>query len=141
MQQLRAIHRRREVQRGEASAVAEVSFDVARVTTPDQGRLRPEADGQVQKGMTGPTPEEEGNEGEGDWINLHLALDAVGGKDVRSGLGAIDPLASWLTEREAELVTRARREGWTWQQLAEPLGRKCQSVWEKHRAIEEGEHK
>jgi hypothetical protein len=47
--------------------VAEVSFDIAGVTTPDYGRPRPEAIGQVQKGLQGPTPEEEGNEGEGDW--------------------------------------------------------------------------
>jgi hypothetical protein len=72
---------------------------------------------------------------------LHLALDAVGGRDVRSGLEAIGLLASWLAEREEVLVLRARREGWTWERIARRLGRTRQSVWEKHKDIEEGESK
>jgi hypothetical protein len=70
---------------------------------------------------------------------LHVALDAVGGRDARSGLDAVGLLASWLTERESELVAMARRSGWTWDYIAQRLGRTRQSVWEKHRNIEEGD--
>jgi hypothetical protein len=70
---------------------------------------------------------------------LHVALDAVGGRDIRSGLDAVGLLTSWLAEREAQLVSKARKDDWTWERIAQRLGRTRQSVWEKHRNMEEGD--
>ena len=72
---------------------------------------------------------------------LRLALAAVGGNDVRSGLEAVGLLSIWLAEREEALVLKARGKGWSWGQVAEPLGRSRQAVWERFRSVDQGVRK
>jgi hypothetical protein len=68
---------------------------------------------------------------------LHVAVDAADGTDPEAGLAAIGLLTRWLAEREEDLVLKARSRGWSWGQVAEPLGRSRQAVWERHRNADE----
>jgi DNA-directed RNA polymerase specialized sigma24 family protein len=61
-----------------------------------------------------------------------LAQSATDG-DVRTGLRAVRALGRLLAELEASQVARARREGWSWQEIADVLGVSRQAVHKKHR--------
>jgi hypothetical protein len=63
---------------------------------------------------------------------LHIAVDRAGGTDPEAGLDAIGILNQWLAEREEDLVLKARGSGWSWGQVAEPLKRSRQALWEKY---------
>jgi hypothetical protein len=72
---------------------------------------------------------------------LHSAVDAAERTDPEIGLPAVGALSAWLNEREEDLIVMARSQGWTWAQVAEPLGRSRQAMWERYRHIEEGASK
>lgn len=58
---------------------------------------------------------------------------AVDSREPAVGLEAIAALRSLVDELEALHVDNARRQGWTWQAIAEVLGITRQSVHKKHR--------
>lgn len=53
-------------------------------------------------------------------------------KDPAEGLQAVVALKRLAETLEAEQVTAARREGWTWQQIGDALGVSRQAVHKKH---------
>ena len=59
--------------------------------------------------------------------------DATASKDPTIGLAAVAALRALLESLEALQVENARREGWSWQQIAEALGVTKQAVHKKHR--------
>jgi hypothetical protein len=61
----------------------------------------------------------------------------VRGSDTEQALRAAARLRLLAEQIEAEQVTRARRSGWSWQQIAECLGVTKQSVHRKYRRLEE----
>ena len=62
---------------------------------------------------------------------------ALSARDPEIGLRAVVSLRR-LTERmEAIQVTNARRQGWTWAQIAERLGVSKQAAHQKYRHLEE----
>jgi hypothetical protein len=54
------------------------------------------------------------------------------GTDVREGLRAVVALRSLLETLEVLQVGNARRQGWSWQEIAEALGVSRQAVHKKH---------
>jgi hypothetical protein len=64
----------------------------------------------------------------------------MGGEMLDSGsaeaLGQLVASRRALVELEAELVVRARRNGATWSDIAEPLGLSKQAVRKRHLAID-----
>jgi hypothetical protein len=57
---------------------------------------------------------------------------AAGGTDVREGLQAVVALRKLLETLEALQVGNARRQGWSWQEIADALGVSKQAVHKKH---------
>lgn len=53
--------------------------------------------------------------------------------DPRSGLRAVRALRRLLEQLEAAQVSRAREQGWSWQEIADVLGVSRQAVHKKHR--------
>lgn len=53
--------------------------------------------------------------------------------DPRSGLRAVRALRRLLEQLEASQVSRARDQGWSWQEIADVLGVSRQAVHKKHR--------
>ena len=66
-----------------------------------------------------------------------LALTASGA-DPRVGLRAASALRRLAETLEAAQVANARRQGWSWQDIAEVLGVSRQAVHQKHSAAEKG---
>jgi hypothetical protein len=64
-----------------------------------------------------------------------LASTASGG-DPRVGLKAASALRRLAETLEAAQVANARRQGWSWQDIAEVLGVTKQAVHQKHSAAE-----
>jgi len=59
---------------------------------------------------------------------------AAGGPDVRAGLRAALALRRLAERLEALQVSNARRQGWSWQEIAEALEVSKQAVHQKHAA-------
>lgn len=57
---------------------------------------------------------------------------AAAGTDVRVGLRAVRALRRLLETLEALQVQNARRQGWSWQEIAESLGVTRQAVHKKY---------
>jgi DNA-directed RNA polymerase specialized sigma24 family protein len=57
---------------------------------------------------------------------------AAGGTDVREGLRAVVALRKLLETLEVLQVDNARRQGWSWQEIADALGVSKQAVHKKH---------
>jgi hypothetical protein len=66
----------------------------------------------------------------------HEWVDGTDDSDAVRALEALAQLRDWVDEREAVLVRKAWRDGWTWPWIARALGRSKQAVWEKYRALE-----
>ncbi len=58
----------------------------------------------------------------------------AGGSDVRTGLRAALALRRLAEQLEALQVGNARRQGWSWQEIAEALEVSKQAVHQKHAA-------
>ena len=63
---------------------------------------------------------------------------AASGADPRVGLKAALALRRLAETLEAAQVASARRQGWSWQDIAEVLGVSKQAVHQKHSAAEKG---
>jgi hypothetical protein len=59
---------------------------------------------------------------------------AAGGSDVRTGLRAALALRRLAERLEALQVSNARRQGWSWQEIADALEVSKQAVHQKHAA-------
>ena len=70
-------------------------------------------------------------------MNADLASTASGG-DPRVGLKAASALRRLAETLEAAQVANARRQGWSWQDIAEVLGVSKQAVHQKHSAAQKG---
>jgi DNA-directed RNA polymerase specialized sigma24 family protein len=70
-------------------------------------------------------------------ITSDLASTASGA-DPRVGLKAASALRRLAETLEAAQVANARRQGWSWQDIAEVLGVSRQAVHQKHSAAEKG---
>jgi hypothetical protein len=57
---------------------------------------------------------------------------AAGGTDVSEGLRAVVALRKLLETLEVLQVDNARRQGWSWQEIADALGVSRQAVHKKH---------
>ena len=57
---------------------------------------------------------------------------AAGSTDARVGLRAVLALRRLLETLEALQVANARRQGWSWQEIADALGVSKQAVHKKH---------
>ncbi|MBI1376840.1 MAG: helix-turn-helix domain-containing protein [Frankiales bacterium] len=66
-----------------------------------------------------------------------VAATAAGG-DVAEGLRAAAALGRLAQRLEAAQVARARREGWSWQEVADVLGVSRQAVHQRYRSLERG---
>ncbi|MCV2491649.1 RNA polymerase subunit sigma-70 [Geodermatophilus sp. YIM 151500] len=60
------------------------------------------------------------------------AVAAAAADDPATGLRAIRALRELADRLEALQVDRARRQGWSWQQIADSLGVTRQAVHKKH---------
>ena len=60
-------------------------------------------------------------------------VSAASGADVATGLRAALALRTLAERLEALQVGNARRQGWSWQQIADALGVSRQAVHKKHR--------
>lgn len=58
---------------------------------------------------------------------------AAAGADARAGLRAVVALRKLADALETLQVANARRQGWSWQEIAEALGVSKQAVHKKHR--------
>lgn len=58
--------------------------------------------------------------------------EAAASADVDTGLRAVRALARLLETLEALQVDNARRQGWSWQEIANVLGVSKQAVHKKH---------
>jgi hypothetical protein len=58
--------------------------------------------------------------------------DAAGSTDARTGLRAVLALRKLLDQLEVLQVGNARRQGWSWQEIAEALEVSKQAVHKKH---------
>jgi hypothetical protein len=56
--------------------------------------------------------------------------------EIEWALSAVQSLRSWVDDQERAAVLRARARGCGWSEIAAVLGRRRQSVWEKHRALD-----
>lgn len=70
----------------------------------------------------------------GAMAQVQKLATAVDSKDPAVGLPAVAELRSALDELEAGHVMRARKQGWSWEQIAEALGVSRQAVHKKHGA-------
>lgn len=61
-----------------------------------------------------------------------LARAAADRDDPGTGLAAVSALRALLEELESIHVTTARSRGWSWEQIAEALGVRRQTVHRKH---------
>lgn len=52
--------------------------------------------------------------------------------DVRTGLRAVRALRTLLETLEGQQIANARRQGWSWQEIAAALGVSKQAVHQKH---------
>lgn len=59
---------------------------------------------------------------------------SASGSDPRAGLVAASALRRLAETLEAAQVTNARRQGWSWQEIADVLGVSRQAVHQKHGA-------
>jgi DNA-binding NarL/FixJ family response regulator len=59
---------------------------------------------------------------------------AAGGTDVRTGLRATSALRRLADRLESLQVANARRQGWSWQEIADALEVSKQAVHQKHAA-------
>jgi len=57
---------------------------------------------------------------------------AIGSEDPATGLRAVLALRRLAEQVEANQVARARRQGWSWQQIGDALGITRQSVHAKY---------
>jgi hypothetical protein len=57
---------------------------------------------------------------------------AAGGADARTGLRAVLALRRLAESLEVLQVDNARRQGWSWQEIADALGVSKQAVHKKH---------
>jgi hypothetical protein len=57
---------------------------------------------------------------------------AAGSADARTGLRAVVALRKLLETLEMLQVRNARRQGWSWQEIADALGVSKQAVHKKH---------
>ncbi|HLT12057.1 MAG TPA: helix-turn-helix domain-containing protein [Micromonosporaceae bacterium] len=62
---------------------------------------------------------------------------AASSPDARTGLRAVVALRKLLETLEALQVANARRQGWSWQEIADVLGVSKQAVHKKHAAVVE----
>jgi hypothetical protein len=60
--------------------------------------------------------------------------DATASRDPAVGLAAVASLRALLESLETLQVSNARRQGWSWQQIADALGVSKQAVHKKHGA-------
>jgi DNA-directed RNA polymerase specialized sigma24 family protein len=58
--------------------------------------------------------------------------EAAGSTDPRAGLRAVLALRRLLDSLEVLQVNNARRQGWSWQEIADALGVSKQAVHKKH---------
>ena len=58
--------------------------------------------------------------------------EAASGTDVHEGLRAVVALRTLLETLEVLQVGNARRQGWSWQEIAQALGVSRQAVHKKH---------
>ncbi|HEY7225400.1 MAG TPA: helix-turn-helix domain-containing protein [Micromonosporaceae bacterium] len=58
--------------------------------------------------------------------------EAASGADVREGLRAVVALRRLVETLEVLQVGNARRQGWSWQEIADALGVSKQAVHKKH---------
>lgn len=80
----------------------------------------------MNEARTDPPP---GAEAAGATTELALA---AGGSDPRVGLRGVVALRRLLETLEVLQVGRARRQGWSWQEIADALGVSKQAVHKKH---------
>ncbi|HEX2153774.1 MAG TPA: helix-turn-helix domain-containing protein [Acidimicrobiia bacterium] len=66
---------------------------------------------------------------------MQEAVTAVGGDDPADGLRAVLVLRRLVEAVEAEHVIRARRAGWTWEEVGDALGVSRQAVHKKYRKL------
>lgn len=64
--------------------------------------------------------------------NATKLATAAGDRDPATGLRAVAALRRLLEQLEATQVSRARANGWSWQEIAEVLGVSRQAVHKKH---------
>jgi hypothetical protein len=69
-----------------------------------------------------------------DMSDMNELAVAAGGADVRTGLRAALALRRLAERLEALQVSNARRQGWSWQEIAEALEVSKQAVHQKHAA-------
>jgi DNA-directed RNA polymerase specialized sigma24 family protein len=65
-------------------------------------------------------------------VSTEESLDVSRTTDPAAGLRAVLALRRLAERVEAEQVTLAREQGWSWQQIADVLGMTRQSVHAKH---------
>jgi hypothetical protein len=65
-------------------------------------------------------------------MNASEISSAVVSEDPSEGLRAVPALRRLAERVEADRVTAARRQGWSWQQIGDALGVTRQSVHAKH---------
>jgi DNA-directed RNA polymerase specialized sigma24 family protein len=68
-----------------------------------------------------------------DAVQATEAARKAAAKDPDVGLRAVAALRRLLEQLEAVQVTNARRNGWSWQEIADSLGVSRQAVHKKHR--------
>ena len=66
----------------------------------------------------------------------HDLADAAGSPDPRVGLRAVVALRTLLEQLEVLQVRNARKQGWSWQEIAEALRVSKQAVHKKHARLE-----
>lgn len=67
-----------------------------------------------------------------DTMTTHPLVDSAAGDDPREGLRAVRALRELADRLETLQVERARRLGWSWQDVADALGVSRQAVHKKH---------
>jgi DNA-directed RNA polymerase specialized sigma24 family protein len=65
-------------------------------------------------------------------LDMGAAADAAGNADPAIGLRAVRALKRLLERVEAIHVANARKQGWSWQAIAEALGVSRQAVHQKY---------
>lgn len=66
---------------------------------------------------------------------MHDVITAADSEDPADGLRAVVVLRGLIEALEVEHVTRARRAGWTWEEVGDALGVSRQAVHKKHRKL------
>ncbi|MFC4006341.1 helix-turn-helix domain-containing protein [Nonomuraea purpurea] len=65
-------------------------------------------------------------------MEVNQLAEAAAGQDPGVGLPAVSALKTVLEELEAMHVSNARAQGWSWEQIADALGVRRQTVHRKH---------